>query len=112
MSLEPNMTGPLTLEGCIELIAKWGQDRNIIDGSTPQAQVIKTLEETVELVAAVHHGDYSEIRDAVGDIIVTLVMISEQMDMPIVECVQHAYLEIKNRKGTMRDGIFYKEEQS
>jgi NTP pyrophosphatase (non-canonical NTP hydrolase) len=98
------------LEDYIEMIADWGIARNIVEGSTPSAQVIKTLEECVELIAAIHHNDTNEIRDAIGDVIVTLVMISEQTEIPIIEAVEHAYNEIKDRKGTMRNGIFYKKE--
>lgn len=97
------------LEDYLEMIANWGHARNIIHGSTPKAQVIKTLEECVELIAAIHHNNTDEIADAMGDIIVTLVMISEQTEIPIIEAVIRAYEEIKDRKGTMRDGIFYKE---
>lgn len=44
-----------------------------------------------------------------GDVIVTLVCVAEQLGLNIEECCLAAYDEIKDRKGKMIDGVFVKE---
>lgn len=88
----------------------WGQNRGIVQNSTPAAQAKKTLEELDELYAAIAKGDKEEMADAYGDILVTLVMGCACADLDLVTCFKGAYNEIKDRSGTMRaDGIFYKD---
>ena len=159
-----------------ELITQWGNDRFIVQNSTPFAQSRKTHEEVCELVeacAAFRSSDdgLDEVKDAIGDIYVTLVMVCACNESPIrmdltfvsitsypkgvldwickqvpdlirdavhestsarvtarsivcglvdlckeygldfVDCVEHAYSIIKDRKGYLRsDGVFIKEE--
>tara|TARA_R110002033_G_scaffold25265_5_gene58644 strand:+ start:792 stop:1079 length:288 start_codon:yes stop_codon:yes gene_type:complete len=88
-------------------IAQWHHDRNLIDGSTDQAQFLKLIEETGELAGNLARG--KDIRDDIGDIIVVLINIAERNNLTIEECLDVAYGDIKDRKGTMIDGIFIKE---
>ena len=74
----------MTLNELNAAIIKWADDREITKHSTPYAQAFKTAEEVQELIGAVAkhgtgsvpgHNDYSdEIRDAIGDVYVTLVV--------------------------------------
>ena len=48
-------------------------------------------------------------RTGLGDVIVTLVCVAEQLGLNIEECCLAAYDEIKDRKGKMIDGVFVKE---
>lgn len=75
-----------------ELITQWGVDRSIVQNSSSFAQSRKTHEEVCELVeACAKQGvnqdaipDYrDEIKDAIGDIYVTLVMVCACNDTPI-----------------------------
>ena len=155
-----------------ELITQWGNDRFIVQNSTPFAQSRKTHEEVCELVEAMRWDKATEdMKDAIGDIYVTLVMVCacnespirmdltfvsitsypkgvldwickqvpdlirdavhestsvrvtsrsivcglvdlcEQYGLDFVDCVEHAYSVIKDRKGYLRsDGVFIKEE--
>mgnify|MGYP003629690363 CR=1 FL=1 len=88
-------------------IAQWHHDRNLIDGSTDQAQFLKLIEETGELAGNLARG--KDIRDDIGDIIVVLINIAERNNLTIEECLDVAYGDIKDRKGTMIDGVFVKE---
>lgn len=88
-------------------IAQWHHDRNLIDGSTDQAQFLKLIEETGELAGNLARG--KDIRDDIGDIIVVLINIAERNNLTIEECLDVAYGDIKDRKGTMIDGVFIKE---
>lgn len=91
-------------------VIQWGEARGIIQNSTPAAQAKKTLEELDELYAAIAKGDREEMKDAYGDILVTLVMGCACADLDLVECFKGAYEEIKDRKGFLtKEGIFVKE---
>lgn len=163
------------------LITQWGVDRRIVQNATAFAQTRKTHEEFCELVEALacakfyqgggfHRDGMDNVKDAIGDIYVTLVMVCacnetpirmeldfaqiggmnkgplkfieslipdlirdavednttvritarrivcglmalcDSMGLDFIECVEQAYNEIKDRKGTLReDGVFVKE---
>jgi NTP pyrophosphatase (non-canonical NTP hydrolase) len=92
-----------------EKIKQWGHDRGIIANSTPMLQFNKTLEEVNELEEAIMDSNLAEIKDAIGDITVTLVLQAELNGLDYLECVQSAYDIISKRKGKMVNGIFVKE---
>ena len=94
----------------VDLIQNWAWNRNLIDGSTPNAQVLKLMEEVGELAGGVCKDKADVIKDSIGDVFVVLTIIAAQMGWSIEECVQAAYAEIKDRKGRMVDGVFVKEE--
>lgn len=89
---------------------QWGEARGIVQNSNPLAQALKTQEELHELFDAIDNDDYDAIKDAYGDILVTLIMGCACADMDLVSCLQLAYDEIKDRRGYMNaEGIFVKE---
>lgn len=91
-------------------VIQWGEARGIVQNSTPMAQLRKTLEEVDELSDAIEKKDVSAMKDAYGDILVTLIMGCATADIDLVECLELAYNEIKDRKGYLnKDGIFVKE---
>jgi len=57
-------------------VMQWAQARGIYDNGTALGQAKKTLEEAMELVAAVEANDRAEIADAIGDVMVTLVNVT------------------------------------
>ena len=50
------------------------------------------------------------LKDAIGDTLVTIIVLAHQLDLDVTECLGIAYEEIKNRKGKMINGTFVKEE--
>lgn len=91
-------------------VIQWGEARGIVQNSTPAAQAVKTQEELDELLDAIRNGDREAMKDAYGDILVTLVMGCACADLDLVECFKGAYEEIKDRKGYLTpEGIFVKE---
>jgi NTP pyrophosphatase (non-canonical NTP hydrolase) len=90
-------------------IVNWANDRNIIDGSTPEKQLEKLAEEMVELAIAMGRKKRKDIADAIGDMNVVLAIIAEQNDLSLGYCQQMAWNEIKDRKGKMVAGKFVKE---
>lgn len=91
-------------------VIRWGEARGIVQNSNPRAQAIKTLEEAGELLQAIADNDREAMIDAYGDILVTLVMGCATADLDLVSCFEHAYGQIKDRKGHLSpEGIFVKE---
>lgn len=92
----------------IKKIQQWVIDRNL-HTADPKVQMCKTIEELGELARAINKGDVAEQIDGIGDVVVTLVCISQQLGLDFNECVASAYDEIKDRKGKMVGGVFVKE---
>lgn len=100
----------MNFEQLQERVIAWAAARRIIPNSTPMAQALKTAEEAVELLQALHKQDTKEVIDAYGDVLVTILIGAELYGVNLVACLEAAYDEIKDRKGTLgSDGIFYKE---
>lgn len=95
----------------VEHVVQWAEERNLIDGSTPQAQMLKLTEEMGELASAIAKGREHEAYDAIGDCMVVLTIIAKQLDTTLGKCLADAYAEIRHRKGRMVDGVFVKEEE-
>jgi NTP pyrophosphatase (non-canonical NTP hydrolase) len=98
----------------VEDIKNWGYDRGILrDGDASLesrlAQFTKTQEEVTELLVAIKNYDRAEAIDAIGDIIVTLVMQAELWGTNIEHCLDVAYEVISKRSGKMVNGVFVKE---
>lgn len=116
----------------------WGRNRRIIQNSSGQAQAHKTIEEAAELLEAgtrmkvlrelmqaapdlaehrevqrLYREAKDEYEDAVGDVVVTVLMGAACEDVDAVQCLGKAYEVIRHRKGTLRaDGVFVKEPES
>lgn len=91
-----------------ELVVQWAKDRNLIEGSTAKDQFHKLIQECAELSDNLCKG--RDVKDDIGDVLVVLTIIAEQVGVDIVDCYATAYYDIKDRKGVMREGIFIKEE--
>lgn len=155
-----------------EIIAKieqWGEDRNLIKGSTPLDQSMKLFSEYGELCDAIAKDDIKLIKDGIGDVLVVCTIISKQINLPLEinlkaklgdlslkryaievgvalhefafgadrndlsklrddlvivctalnkiataygltleQCLEHAYNDIKDRRGLMYNGVFIK----
>jgi hypothetical protein len=118
--------------------AEWHHDRNLIEGATDQTQFVKLLEEVVELYMSIckDHcnlsplsakytiqkmiGDMYDrgriklatdscILDDVGDINVVLTNLLARRSQSMGDALLAAWNDIKDRKGTMVDGVFVKE---
>ena len=109
-----------------KLVLKWANDKGILEKATPMAQANKTLEEVNELLFAITMRDKlninsitnesgvvfnsnDEIKDAFGDILVTIIIGAELQGLKLEDCLESAYNVIKNRKGKMVDGQFIKD---
>jgi len=98
---------PTTFELLASSICQWAQERDI---NNPAKQLLKVFEEAGELSAAYLKGKAAEEKDAVGDVLVTLIIYCNIRGLNINECLSLAWNEIKNRKGVNVNGTFIKDE--
>jgi NTP pyrophosphatase (non-canonical NTP hydrolase) len=90
-------------------VSEWGFQKGILPNPDPMAQYGKTKEEVLELFEAIKDEDLYEVKDAIGDIMVTLIMQTYAWDLTLEECLQQAYETISQRTGKMVDGVFVKD---
>jgi len=89
----------------------WATQRKIIPNSNPQTQLLKAVSELGELADATIKKQPEKIADGVGDVMVCLIVYCALQDINLVDCMELAYEEIKNRKGTLlSNGVFVKDE--
>lgn len=95
-----------------ELIAKveeWSINKGL-DKAESSKQFLKVVEEVGEVAAALaRNDDKNALHDGIGDVVVTLIILAQQNDMDLYECLNCAYDEIKNRTGKTVNGVFIKE---
>lgn len=65
----------------IQQIEQWADDRNLINGSTPQKQMLKLMEEFGELCAGIAKNKPEMTKDAIGDCVVVLTILNKQYDL-------------------------------
>lgn len=90
-------------------VVLWAGDKGILTKATPTTQALKTLEECHELIDAVDKENRDEVIDALGDILVTIIIQAEMQDVKLLDCLNSAYNIISKRIGKMVDGQFVKD---
>jgi len=91
------------------LVIAWATQKGILENGTAIAQAGKTIEEVNELVEAIIKDDRAEIVDALGDILVTIIIQAEMQGLRLTDCLESAYNVIAKRTGKMVDGQFVKD---
>ena len=91
------------------LVLAWATQKGIFEKGTPIAQACKTMEECTELITAIAFDDKDETIDALGDILVTIIIQAEMQGLSLTECLESAYNVIAKRTGVMIDGQFVKD---
>lgn len=92
----------------IKKVEEWFIERNI-HKADPRKQMLKLIEEVGELSAGLVRNDRHATLDGIGDSFVVLIGLCMQLDTTPLECLELAYGEIKDRQGTVENGIFVKE---
>ena len=115
-----------------KLVIEWGESKGILDSSTPLRQLDKTqeeLDETREALKKLNDFDYqqdlmewqgmptlnredilAEVKDGIGDMLVTIVLLAKMVNLDTTDCLNAAYDVIKQRTGKMVDGQFVKDQ--
>jgi NTP pyrophosphatase (non-canonical NTP hydrolase) len=93
----------------IDNVIDWADKRNLLHRDNAPKQMMKVVEELGELASAIAKGRNDvEIMDAIGDVLVTVIILSQQVGLDPRACLDLAYDEIKGRSGTTIDGVFIK----
>lgn len=97
-----------SLDQLVKQVEQWSIDKDLHNGN-PDRQALKFYEEAGEVAAALSRGQMDALKDGIGDTVVTLIILAQQHDMTIQECLHYAYDEIKGRKGKTINGTFIKQ---
>ena len=92
-----------------EDVIKWAYDKGIVANSDAKSQLLKTVSEVGELADAVNKDNMEEIIDALGDVLVTLIILAEFEGLDLTLCLKCAYDVISKRTGKMQNGVFVKD---
>lgn len=91
----------------INAVLDWGEEHDLHD---PKAQLNKVIEEVGEIAHEISRNQYGrELEDAIGDTLVTVIILSAICGFDPRYCLDMAYNEIKDRKGNTRNGTFVKD---
>lgn len=101
-----------TLQDLITKINEWAISHGL-DKGNPKIEWMKVTEEVGEIRDVfLKPYDFADpewsLKDAIGDSIVTLVVLCLQLGYDVEECITIAYNDIKDRQGVMIDDNFVK----
>lgn len=101
-----------TFSELIDKVNEWAISHGL-DKSNPKTQWMKVTEEVGEIRDVfLKPNDFVNpewsLKDAIGDSIVTLIVLCLQLGYDVEECLAIAYNDIKDRKGVMIDDNFIK----
>lgn len=113
-------------------VEKWAEDKDLLHSENAEKQFMKFIEEVFEfktemdilvryrnyyrenpqkkIPKAEHERITKKAELELGDIIVTLIVLCNQLNIDIVECLEMAYEKISKRHGKTVNGLFIKEE--
>lgn len=94
-------------------IIQWGRNKGLDD---PKAQLNKVIEEVGEIAHEITRNHYDldaleqpdELYDAIGDALVTIIILADILNIDPVTCLDIAYDAIKDRSGKTENGTFVK----
>ena len=104
-----NKTQSMTFEELHEAIIQWAENRNMISPKNTSRQYMKVSEELGEIAEGINKNDKEKIEDSLGDILVTLIILAQDLNFDLLDCLNSAYNVIKDRKGKTINGVFVKE---
>lgn len=92
----------------IQNVIDWGRSKQLHDC---KSQLNKVIEEVGEIAHEISRNRYSgaELEDAIGDTLVTIIILSDICGLDPMKCLDRAYQEIKGRHGKTENGTFIKE---
>ena len=91
-------------------VLRWAEARHIIPNSSSQVQALKLVSEVGELCDALIKKDRDGVIDGIGDSLVVLIILADIEGLNLLSCLESAYNEIKDRRGTLQpNGVFVKE---
>lgn len=98
-----------TFEELQQNVLDWADQRDLLKRENAFKQYSKFQEEATELWDAMSIENDEEIEDGLGDTVVTLIILGDQLGYNLVECLETAYNVIAKRTGKTVNGIFIKD---
>ena len=90
-------------------VEKWAKQKEILTKATRVTQAEKTLEEATELLEAAKKADFPAYTDALGDVLVTIIIGAKMANVDLLDCLADVLDIIEKRTGTMQNGQFVKD---
>ena len=90
-------------------VQEWGREKGI---DNPKNQLNKVIEEVGEIAHEITRDkikDNPALSDALGDTLVTIIILADICGYDFQDCLEQAYKEIRSREGRTVDGNFIKE---
>ena len=72
-------------------VRNWAIERGIDKPENAPKQMIKVMEEVGETAGALLKKNEDELKDGIGDILVTIIILAQQLGYSPTECLQLAY---------------------
>ena len=106
----------MTTEELFDAVKKWGRDKGIDNAALQFAKINEEVGELAhELVRGYCGGEDSvpsqETVDAIGDILVTVIIFADIIGVDPLGALQLSYDTIKGRVGTTKNGSFIKADE-
>lgn len=86
----------------------WAIDKGL-HKANPIAQLAKIMEELGEVAQAYTRNKRENLLMELGDLLVTIIIFAQQMDIDLEVALEMAYKKIADRDGEMVNGLFIKE---
>jgi NTP pyrophosphatase (non-canonical NTP hydrolase) len=93
-------------------IYRWAHDRGLVRKQHVDKQMLKVMEEVGELASGIAKKNRDEIDDAIGDVLVTIIILSAQLNINPIASLNKVYDIISQRTGQTVDGVFIKDESN
>lgn len=96
-------------EELVKSVRQWAVAKGLDD---PRAQFMKIVEELGETSEAYDKGWNDKLIDSIGDLQVTIINFAMLVGVDYKGALEEAWETIKDRQGTMKNGVFVKEEDN
>ena len=90
-------------------VLEWADNKGLLKPENALKQFAKFISEAGELGDAIIKNDKPEQVDAIGDVLVTVIILADQLGYNLDACLETAYNVIKNRTGRNFNGTFIKD---
>lgn len=87
----------------------WAEKKDLLHKSNSLAQLEKVKEEVNEVEAEILRDNLNLLKDELGDVIVTIIILAYQNGLHPVDCLKSAWKKIEHRTGKTINGTFVKD---
>lgn len=99
----------LQLSTLVDNVKEWATQKGL-NSLDPRIQYVKLIEEAGELASGLLKNKRELVYDSIGDMLVVMIILCEQLGTKLEWCLEEAWNEIKDRKGKTVNGVFIKQE--